>query len=290
MKYCFFCSFCLCMATYVLHRLGTPSFCVISLWIMSGIFFIAWIIFVLFSDNVLKIKEDDKIKTNTPPPPSLPPVQPYEICEKSQLFTSPEGKPLVGMSFSITGRMPVKRDNIICLIESLGGEYHKTPRKNTTYLIMGNTKQGCITGKMRVAYNNNDCTIINIHNFAQLIGVSSSDLKDHFFDMVDKSVMSETKEKKRITKEEKNNRKEFKKLNSLLKELIKSKKQISLFSALQVIVKVDENEMKLAEVNKVSYNQSTNDYILYAVDGEAIYLDDLRECSICDLAYVLSAA
>lgn len=297
MKYCFFYSFCLCMATYMSYRLSLPFSVSLFLWIVSGVFFITGIYFILFCNDVKRNKGNDniidvdipRVKPSAPLPPSLPSVHPYEISEKSQFFTVPKGKPLAGMSFSITGRAFVKRSNMICLIEHFGGEYHKSPRKNTTYLICGETEY-IITGKINAARKNNNCTIINIDDFAHLLGVSYSDLKDHFFDIVDKSIMSEMKEKKRIAEEKKNNRKEFKKLNSLLKEFIKSKEQISLFSALQVIAKVDENEMELAEVNKVSYNRTTNDYILYAVDGEAIYLDDLRECSICDLADALLVA
>lgn len=297
LKYSFLVSSCLCIISYMSYRLGAPVFSV-GLWLVSGVVLISGITYFLYqgtneachNEGTDRHINQHKAATDAPPPLLLPfSVQPYGNCEKSQLFPGPQGKPLTGMSFSITGRISVKRSNIICLIEHLGGKYHKAPCKDTTYLIIGETG-GRITGKMAAARKNNSCAIIDVDDFARLIGVSYSDLKDHFFDIVDRTVISRMKGDKRITKENKNNRKEFKKLNSLLKELIKDKEQINLSSAIQVVIKVDENEMELAEVNRVSYNRSTNDYILYAMDGEAIYLDDLRECSICDLADILSVA
>ncbi len=46
-----------------------------------------------------------------------------------------ETKPLKGKSFSITGHLAKRREDIVALIEQAGGRFDKTPNFHTTYLI-----------------------------------------------------------------------------------------------------------------------------------------------------------
>lgn len=50
-----------------------------------------------------------------------------EVMEVTEAFR--------GKSFSITGHLGRKRDDIVSIIETAGGSFHKQPDWNTTYLI-----------------------------------------------------------------------------------------------------------------------------------------------------------
>ena len=44
---------------------------------------------------------------------------------------------MAGMSFALTGKMPVKRALMECFVEYMGGTLHKRVRKDTRYLVVG---------------------------------------------------------------------------------------------------------------------------------------------------------
>jgi BRCT domain type II-containing protein len=46
-----------------------------------------------------------------------------------------DSKHLRGKSFSITGHLGKRREDVVALIEQAGGRFDKTPAWNTTYLI-----------------------------------------------------------------------------------------------------------------------------------------------------------
>lgn len=45
---------------------------------------------------------------------------------------------LKGLSFSITGHLGLPRDEVVKIIETAGGEFHKAPTWNTKYLVTNN--------------------------------------------------------------------------------------------------------------------------------------------------------
>ena len=69
---------------------------------------------------------------------------------------------------------------------------------------------------------------------------------------------------------------------TLLMELMQVRQEIALAEAMPIVVGKDE-EMELAKVVRLQYRANVGDYILFSADGEAIYLDDVRDCSVSDL-------
>ena len=63
-------------------------------------------------------------RTPIEPEAASSPTPSYGTAEISPISAS-EGKPLAGMSFALTGKMPVKRALMECFVEYMGGTLHK---------------------------------------------------------------------------------------------------------------------------------------------------------------------
>lgn len=89
-----------------------------------------------------------------------------EIMEVSNAFR--------GMSFSITGHLGKKRDDIVKIIEQAGGTFHKAPAYGTTYLITNhdwNSSSTVVTGASRklLKAQSNGVKIISEADFCNLL-------------------------------------------------------------------------------------------------------------------------
>ncbi len=79
-----------------------------------------------------------------------------------------------GKSFSITGHLGAKRDDVVALIESGGGTFDKAPRYGTTYLITnadwneGSTVREGSSRKLDAA-RQLGCKVISEGTFYQMI-------------------------------------------------------------------------------------------------------------------------
>ena len=215
---------------------------------------------------------------------STPPMRPYGECEKSQpiaFASDKKGKPLSGLSFSITGKMPIKRTNLICLIEHLGGEYHSSPRKGTTYLICGPTQSGVVSAKELKA-EKRGVQVIDAYQFCQMIGIPSiCHLKEHFFELVSLPEVARKKQKQRVDNERKRNVREGNEQKRMLMEIVASAKEIVFATPLQVVAN-DGDDLFIANVVKIQHT-TVGDYVLLTTDGGSLYLEDLQYDSISTL-------
>lgn len=212
---------------------------------------------------------------------STPPMRPYGECERSQpisFVSDNKEKPLSGFSFSITGKMPIKRTNLICLIEHLGGEYHISPRKGTTYLICGPTQSGVVSAKELKA-EKRGVQVIDAYQFCQMIGIPSiCYLKEHFFELVSLQEVARKKQKQRVDNEQKRNVREGNEQKRMLMEIVASAKEIAFTTPLQVVAN-DGDDLFIAKVVKIQHT-TVGDYVLFTTDGGSLYLEDLQYDSI----------
>lgn len=213
-----------------------------------------------------------------------PPTPSYGTGEISPISAPVGSKPLEGMSFALTGKMPVKRAKMECLIEYFGGTVHKRIRKDTDFLVVGESRE--VSGKESKANRWNTPTL-DVAELAKMIGITYYDIRDRYFEVVPAEVAGA-----RIMSE--NTRREVRQYNkvageqrTLLKSFMEMRPDITLPHPVQVIVSTGD-EMELATIDRLKFNQ-VGDYILYSTDGEALYLDDLRDCSVSDIIGVLAA-
>lgn len=215
---------------------------------------------------------------------STPPMRPNGECERSQLISfvlDNKGKPLSGLSFSITGKMPIKRTNLVCLIEHLGGEFHSTPRKGTTYLLCGPTQSGAVSAKELKA-EKRGVQVIDAYQFCQMIGIPSiCHLKEHFFKLVSLQEVARKKQKQRVDNERKRNVREGNEQKRMLMEIVASAKEIVFATPLQVVAN-DGDDLFIANVVKIQHT-TVGDYVLLTTDGGSLYLEDLQYDSISTL-------
>lgn len=225
--------------------------------------------------------------TRTPiEPEAVPsPTPSYGTSEISPVSTDEGSKPLAGMSFALTGKMPVKRAKMECLIEYMGGTVHKRIRKDTDFLVMGENRE--VSGKESKASRWNT-PALSVEELAKMCGITYYDIRDRYFQIVPSEVVGE-----RIMTE--NTRREVHQYNkaadeqrTLLKSLMEMRTDITLPHPVQVIVSVD-NEMELATIDRLKYNAHVGDYLMYSTEGEALYINDLRDCSVSDIIRVLAA-
>lgn len=211
-------------------------------------------------------------------------MRPYGECERLQpiSFTSDnKGKPLSRFSFSITGKMPIKRTNLICLIEYLGGEYHSSPRKGTTYLLCEPTQSGAVSAKELKA-EKLGVQVIDAYQFCQMIGIPSTCyLKEHFFELVSLQEVTRKKQKQRVDNERKCNMRERNEQKRMLMEIVASAKEIAFATPLQVVAN-DGDDLFIAKVVKIQHT-TVGDYVLFTIDGGSLYLEDLQHDSISTL-------
>ena len=112
----------------------------------------------------------------------------YGVEEISQPIAPEHGNPLAGMSFALTGKMPVKRAKMECLIAYFGGTIHKRIRKDTAYLVVGDSRE--VSDKESKASEWNISTI-TVEDLAKMCGITYYDIRDHYFDVVPKEVVGE---------------------------------------------------------------------------------------------------
>ena len=215
---------------------------------------------------------------------STPPMRPYGECERSQPIAYPSDKKeksLSGLSFSITGKMPIKRTNLICLIEHLGGEFHSTPRRGTTYLLCGPTQSGAVSAKELKA-EKRGVQVIDAYQFCQMIDIPSiCHLKEHFFELVSLQEVARKKQKQRVDNERKRNVREGNEQKRMLMEIVASAKEIAFATPLQVVAN-DGDDLFIAKVVKIQHT-TVGDYMLFTTDGGSLYLEDLQYDSISTL-------
>lgn len=212
------------------------------------------------------------------------PTPSYGTGEISPISAPVGSKPLEGMSFALTGKMPVKRAKMECLIEYFGGTVHKRIRKDTDFLVVGESRE--VSGKESKANRWNTPTL-DVAELAKMIGITYYDIRDRYFEVVPAEVAGARIMGGNTRREVRQYNKVAGEQRTFLKSLMEMRPDITLPRPVQVIISTDD-EMELATIDRLKFNQ-VGDYILYSTDGEALYLDDLRDCSVSDIIGVLAA-
>lgn len=212
------------------------------------------------------------------------PTPAYGASEESPILPTP-GKPLAGMSFALTGKMPVKRAKMECLIECMGGTIHKRVFSNTSYLVVGESRRVSNKENKAAEWNISEITV---EELAQMCGVTYYDIREHYYNIVPSEVTGARMMADMRRAEVRQYGKASMNQRTYLKELMQMHQDIALSHPIQVVVKVDE-DMELAAVDRLRYNASVGDYHLFTTDGEAIYLDDIRDCSVNDIIKAVAA-
>lgn len=185
---------------------------------------------------------------------------------------------LSGKSFSITGKMPVKRDLMEMLIRHYGGVFHRNPTRGTDYLIVGESRR--VSGK-ETAAQRNGVQAITLSDFAALCGVTANDICTRFhllLPIADIQAYSRQKSRNKAAAAERaRERREL----SALKQQVAEAGDIYFTKPVQVVA-TDGEGMELANIVRMSCT-AVGDCVAYTTKGESIYLDDLRGCSIADL-------
>jgi hypothetical protein len=212
------------------------------------------------------------------------PTPSYGAAEISPISAS-EGKPLAGMSFALTGKMPVKRALMECFVEYMGGTLHKRVRKDTRYLVVGESRT--VSGKEDKADKWGTPTL-SVDELARMCGLTYHDIRDRYNSIVPREVTGARMLADMGRAEVRQYGKASRSQRTYLKELMQMQPEITLSRPVQVILQSDE-DMELATVARLKYNASVGDYHLFTTDGEALYLDDLRDCSVSDVIKALAA-
>lgn len=219
------------------------------------------------------------------PTAAAKPKKPAKAARPTTATPSPpltrNGKPLAGMSFALTRQMPVKRIKMECLIEYYGGTVHKNIRKDTTYLLKDLNYGLQASGKETKAEKWHIPTL-SVEELADMCGFTTADIRYNYARIVPVAELDQRIKADNDRKELREFSAAAKNLREQLKQIYVEKLDILLSKAVKVIVSSGD-DMELATVGRLKYNSKVGDYLLYSTDGEAIYLDDVRECSIKDL-------
>lgn len=210
-----------------------------------------------------------------PPEPRCA-TPPYEVREKSPI-PIPTGRPLEGYSFSLSGSMLFKRDNMIALITYFGGTYHRTPRRGTDYLVT--TEED--TDKV-VQARRNHVTVISPDELFRMMGTNADDLCQllrcgDFLSALGLA-MKPHRERRELHSYERLAEQYVRELRDALCPV----GEITLPHPIQVVARDDEGSMEVYRVDRLQ-RTPVGESVLLAVDGEAVYLQDLIEHSIVEL-------
>ena len=229
--------------------------------------------------------EPEAAPSHIEPEAAPSPTPSYGPSEKSPISTDEVSKPLAGMSFALTGTMPVKRTKMECLIEHFGGTVHKRIRKDTNYLVTGDSRE--LSAKEAKADKWNTPTL-TVEELAEMCGITSYDIRDRYSQIVPSEVVSI----RIMSDEQRREVREYSKAASgqrtLLKELMQIRQDIALPHPIQVILQSGD-DMELTTIDRLKFNTSVGDYLMFSTDGEALYIDDLRDCSVNDIIRVMAA-
>lgn len=213
-----------------------------------------------------------------PEPRCTPP--PYEMREKSPVEL-PTGRPLEGKSFSLSGSMAFKRDNMIALITYYGGEYHRTPRRGTDYLVTTEDE----TDKV-IQAERNGVAILSPSELFALMGTDAYTLREAMRSGEFLRALGIAMKPERERRELHSYQRLAEGYTRELREALWGLGEITLPHPVQVVTRDGDGAL---EVYKVTRMQRTlrGEAILLAMDGEAVYLQDLIEHSIVELRKAL---
>lgn len=206
---------------------------------------------------------------------------PYEMREKSPVEL-PTGRPLEGKSFSLSGSMAFKRDNMIALITYFGGEYHRTPRRGTDYLVT--TEED--TDKV-IQAERNGVAILSPAELFGLMGTDADTLREAMRSGEFIRTLGIAMKPERERRELHSYQRLAEGYTRELREALWDLGEITLPHPVQVVTRDGDGALEVYQVTRMR-RTSRGEAILLAMDGEAVYLQDLIEHSIVELRNALS--
>ena len=215
----------------------------------------------------------------------LSPTPSYGVGEISPIPEPSDDKPLAGMSFALTGKMPVKRAKMECLIEHFGGSIHRRTRKDTDFLVVGESRT--VSSKEASAGRKNIATL-SVDELAKMCGITYHDIRDRYFQIVPAELVSGRLAEEITRQEARQYAKAAQAQRNALQQVMSTRPSIVL-SCPVVVISGQGEDTEVATVNRLEFHERVGDYVALSTDGEAIYISDLRDCSVADLLGSIAA-
>jgi hypothetical protein len=226
-----------------------------------------------------------------------PVIVAYGETEKSQThapavsLATPEpvavgAKPLQGMTFCITGKIGVRREEFGAFIERQGGTWHRNARKDTQYIIVGHTGEYGTTGKLRTAIENG-AQEITAEEVAALCGTTMEALRDDDATYEAAATHHATRE---LRKAQRSIERQAAGITQSIRIEMQSRECVTFAHSVPVMVEGGE----VARCTSIELHRPTSnrlEYIIRTDEGEALSLEEVHHGFMGDiLDAILTAA
>lgn len=195
-------------------------------------------------------------------------------------------KPLQGMTFCITGKIGVRREEFGAFIERQGGTWHRNARKDTQYIIVGHTGEYGITGKLRTAIENG-AQEITAEEVAALCGTTMEALRDDDTTYEAAATHHATRE---LRKAQRSIERQADGIAQSIRIHLQSAQHVTFAHSVTVMIEGGE----VARCTSIELHRPTSnrlEYIIHTDEGEALSLDEVHHGFMGDLLdAILTAA
>ena len=195
-------------------------------------------------------------------------------------------KPLQGMTFCITGKIGVRREEFGAFIERQGGTWHRNARKDTQYIIVGHTGEHGITGKLRTAIENG-AQEITAEEVAALCGTTMDALRDDDTTYEAAATHHATRE---LRKAQRSIERQADGIAQSIRIHLQSAQHVTFAHSVTVMIEGGE----VAHCTSIELHRPTSnslEYIIHTDEGEALSLDEVHHGFMGDLLdAILTAA
>ena len=198
---------------------------------------------------------------------------------------SPVPNALQGLTFTITGRIGVRREAFGAFIERQGGTWHQRPRKDTQYIIVGHTGEHGITGKLQAALDNG-AREITAEEVCTMCGVTMEQLRDDSATYEDESRLCAAASLRRV---QRNMQRTTSGLAEGIRIQVQSDGNKHFTDPVRVMTEDDEVVRCVSiELNRTASNRL--EYILHTTEGDVVSLDEVHPAFMADLYAAVLAA
>ena len=195
-------------------------------------------------------------------------------------------KPLQGMTFCITGKIGVRREEFGAFIERQGGTWHRNARKDTQYIIVGHTGEHGITGKLRTAIENGAQEMI-AEEVAALCGTTIEALRDDDTTYEAAATHHATRELRKV---QRSIERQAAGITQSIRIHLQSAQHVTFAHSVTVMIEGGE----VAHCTSIELHRPTSnrlEYIIHTDEGEALSLDEVHHGFMGDLLdAILTAA
>ena len=195
-------------------------------------------------------------------------------------------KPLQEMTFCITGKIGVRREEFGAFIERQGGTWHRNARKDTQYIIVGHTGEHGITGKLRTAIENG-AREMTAEEVAALCGTTMEALRDDDTTYEAAATHHATRE---LRKAQRSIERQADGIAQSIRIHLQSAQHVTFAHSVTVMIEGGE----VAHCTSIELHRPTSnrmEYIIHTDEGDALSLDEVHHGFMGDLLdAILTAA